>query len=111
MARPRLKIDPDQVEKLAAIGCTMGEMASIMSCSVDTLERRYAERIEKGRSNRKMRLRHKQTQVALEGNVVMLIWLGKQELGQSEKIEQKVDTAQLERMFDAIIRGPVIDGV
>ncbi len=35
-----------------------------------------------------MKLKRKQIDVALQGNVVMLIWLGKQYLGQAEKTEE-----------------------
>lgn len=89
--RPKAKVDGELVEKLASIGCTMTEIASACNCSVDTLERRFADTINKGRENGKTRLRKKQLEVALKGNVSMLIWLGKQMLGQSEKVEAKTE--------------------
>lgn len=91
--RPRAKVDPDLVEKLAGIGCPDREIAAIVGCSEDTLHRRFAEIIAKGRDNCKTRLRKKQIEVALSGNVSMLIWLGKNMLGQSDKIENKVNVA------------------
>ena len=36
-------------------------------------------------NEQKRELREKQWEVAMEGNVQMLIWLGKQHLGQSDK--------------------------
>lgn len=36
-------------------------------------------------------LRKKQTDLALSGNATMLIWLGKQRLGQSDQVQTKVD--------------------
>jgi hypothetical protein len=87
VGRPKANVDPDLVEKLASIGCSMKEMASACNCSVDTLERNFAEQIAKGRENGKTRLRRKQIEVALAGNVTMLIFLGKNMLGQSDKIE------------------------
>jgi hypothetical protein len=87
MARPRKKIDPEIVEKLAAILCTMEEIGQIVGCSVDTLERRFADIIEKGRAHGNMSLRRKQYDLAMGGNVTMCIWLGKQRLGQREKID------------------------
>lgn len=89
MARPKLNIDKEAVFKLAKMHCTMEEMAGFFGCSVDTLERRFADVIDKGRQEGKMKLRDLQLQAANKGNVVMLIWLGKQILGQSEKIESK----------------------
>lgn len=90
MGRPRKKIDADQVGTLARIGCTYSEIGAVVGCSTDTLKRRFADHIEKAREHGKSSLRHAQWQKALEGNPTMLIWLGKQELGQRDR--QDVDT-------------------
>ena len=85
---PKLKppaIDNEQLELLASYGCTNAEIAAMARISVRTLQRSYLEYVDRGRVNLAMSLRHKQTQMALEGNVAMLIWLGKQYLGQSER--------------------------
>lgn len=84
-----IAIDEKLVEKLATIMCTMKEIGAVIGCSVDTLERRFAEIIEKGRENGKMSLKRKQYEIAMGGNVTMLIWLGKQHLGQTNKEEFK----------------------
>lgn len=84
MARPTLKIDSKLVADLAKIHCTMEEIASVCSCSVDTLERRFADIIKKGKDEGKTSLRRKQWQLAEGGDRVMLIWLGKQLLGQTD---------------------------
>jgi hypothetical protein len=85
--RPKLEIDGELVEKLAGIGCPNKEIAAIVGCSVDTLDRHFADVIAKGRENGKTRLRKKQIEVALAGNVTMLIFLGKNMLGQADKQE------------------------
>lgn len=86
MARPQIEIDPKDLEKLAAMGCSMKEMAAFCECSVDTLERRFADVIHKGRESGKTSLRRLQWQSAQKGNVTMQIFLGKQLLGQSDKL-------------------------
>lgn len=91
MARPKLKIDEEQVVKLAAINCSYAEMGAVLNCSPDTLERRFAEAIEKGRHTGKMSLKRKQYEMAMNGNVVMLIWLGKQLLGQKDISRVELD--------------------
>lgn len=91
MARPRLKIDVGLVEKLASIHCTMEEIASVCGCSVDTLERRFADVIKRAKNKGKSSLRRHQWELAQKGNATMLIWLGKQLLDQSDKVQQKVD--------------------
>ena len=73
--------------RLAALGVPMVDIAFVVGCSVDTLERRFRDEIEEGRANGRTRLRQKQLEVALSGNPAMLIWLGKQMLGQSDKQE------------------------
>lgn len=87
MARPKKAISEVQVLRLAKIHCTNGEIASIFGVSVDTIERRFAGILHKGREEGRTRLRRKQFTVAMKGNVAMLIWLGKQVLGQKDKQE------------------------
>lgn len=86
MARPLAEIDPKVVEKLASINCTMVEIAAVVGCSVDTLERRFADIIKEGRAKGRSSLRRLQWEAAQKGNTSMLIWLGKQLLGQTEKL-------------------------
>jgi hypothetical protein len=90
MGRKLKPIDENLVKKLALIHCTMIEIAQICECSVDTLERRFADVINFGRANGKMSIRRKQYEVAMAGNPVMLKWLGQNLLGQKDvkEIEQ-----------------------
>ena len=87
MARPRKEVDIKMLEGLAKIGCTDEEMATLLGVSSDTLVRRFAEYIKKGRAEMKMSLRRLQIRLADEGNATMAIWLGKQNLGQKDKVE------------------------
>ena len=89
--RPKIKIDPEQVRRLASIFCTMQQIGHVVGCSVDTLERRFADIIKEGRDMGRTSLLKKQYEVAMTGNVSMLIWLGKQHLQQSDKQEVKQD--------------------
>ena len=88
MARPKkYNLDTDKVEQLAGFGCTNREIASFFDCSETTLTRNYGDFLTKGREKGKIRLRQLQWRAAERGNTSMLIWLGKQVLGQSEKTE------------------------
>ena len=88
MARPKkYDIDPKQVEKLAGYGCTNTEIAGVYGCSADLIDKSYSEFLTKGRANLKKRLRKAQLDSALSGNSTMLIWLGKQMLGQVDRQE------------------------
>lgn len=87
VGRPKLDIDGEQVTRLARLHCTMQEMADFFGCHRETLRENFSSQIDKGRSEGNISLRRKQWQMAVEkGNVVMLIWLGKQMLGQRNEI-------------------------
>lgn len=77
-------VPPDEVYKLAEIGCTDREIAEWFMIKEDTLRYNFAEYLTKGRAGLKRRLRAVQLTTALAGNAVMLIWLGKNILGQSD---------------------------
>lgn len=85
MARPKKNIDPETVRELASIDCSYEEMAAVLKCDPSTLTRRFAQAIKSGRDNGKASLKRKQYEVAMAGNVTMLIWLGKIRLGQKEE--------------------------
>lgn len=100
VGRPKIEINEDQLEKLASILCTMEEMASFFECSVDTLERNFADTIKKGKDKGRMSLRRLQFEKAQSGNTTMLIWLGKQMLGQKDKIETSENNDPLPWSYD-----------
>ena len=89
MGRPKKYIiDPKQIQKLASLGCTNKEISEFFGCSADLLEKSYSEFLTKGRAEVKIRLRQLQWKSAEKGNVAMQIFLGKNKLGQQDKIEQ-----------------------
>ena len=87
--RPRKSIDWDLVEKLSTIQCTTAEIARIIGVSESTLDhnKKFVQIHKKGLDEGRMSLRRLQWKKANEGNVVMLIWLGKQYLGQKDRQE------------------------
>lgn len=98
MARPKKEISEEQFKKLCKIQCTLQEIAGFFDCSEDTIENWCKRTFKEGFSdcykkysqNGKISLRRQQFQLAMKGNCSMLIWLGKQYLGQSEKIDANV---------------------
>ena len=98
VGRPKkYNLDTKQVEQLAGYGCTDTEIASFFDISRTTLERNYEHYLTKGRESGKIRLRQYQWASAKKGNVAMLIWLGKQMLGQTDK--QEITTTELPEGF------------
>jgi DNA-binding CsgD family transcriptional regulator len=79
----RVVFDED-VYKLAAMGCTDKEIANWFDIDHNTLKYNFANIIAKGRDDLKQSLRRSQIKLALSGNATMLIWLGKNILGQSD---------------------------
>ena len=84
VGRDKTVIPPEEVFKLASIGCKDIEIADWFGVDNNTLRYNFSAELTKGREHLKQSLRRAQLQVALNGNAVMLIWLGKQYLGQSD---------------------------
>lgn len=89
----------ETIKSLARIQCTDEEIASVLETTVDTLTNRnnrvaFAEAKKVGKEAGKASLRRMQFKTAEAGNATMLIWLGKQYLGQTDKQDVKVDTEQ-----------------
>lgn len=108
MGRPKKEIDWDLADKSAAMMCTGEEIAHLCCCSYDTLiaqikEQGYASFSEwfGERSAATLKsLRRKQIDSALGGNSTMLIWLGKQYLGQKEKNEIEQTNREIKIVID-----------
>ena len=99
--RPRKKVDATLVEELAKIMASRAEIAAIAGCSVSTLDRRFDAAIKKGNDYAKASIRRRQFECAMAGNVTMLIWLGKQWLGQADKVQTESRDLTLEKLIAA----------
>ena len=94
--RPAIVFDYLQLEKLCHINATHREIAAYFDCSVETVQRRvkddprFAAAMERGYMGGWMSLRRKQMEIALEGNPTMMIWLGKNILGQRDNLDTKL---------------------
>lgn len=80
----KVEVDEEQVFKLAQFGCNDGEIASFFGVDRMTLVRHFEQVIAKGHDNLRRVIRKKQVELAMHGDRTMLIWLGKQMLGQKE---------------------------
>ena len=84
-----IDIDSKEVEMLASFGCSTVEIAKFFGCDESTVRKKYPNELKSGREMMKIKLRQLQWKHASLGNTALLIFLGKQYLGQSEK--QEVD--------------------
>src|SRR5665213_982356 len=91
-------LDLKKICAWAEVGCTQKEIAALLGID----QRWFAEQKQKsfeiekalltGYANLEYSLRSAQARLALSGHPGMLIWLGKQFLGQSDKQESKSET-------------------
>lgn len=92
VGRPTKDFDLKIFEGLCKISCTKEEIAATMDMSLETLENKVREFYQDNFSGvykrfqgtGKQSLRRMQFRAAQKGNVTMLIWLGKQVLGQTD---------------------------
>lgn len=99
--RPKIQFNLEEVEKLGSIGASYEEIAGWFDCTTRTIDRRMADSdgefsraYKRGSTHLKRSLRRDQIEAARKGNATLLIWLGKQLLGQSDKIETKNEVKQ-----------------
>lgn len=114
--RPKLILNDageELIEKLYSVMCKDDEVEGIIGADIETLKaehniERFSRAQKKGQSMAKNSLRRAQFKSALEGNVTMQIWLGKQILGQREPRDESERNDQNES-FNALVK--VIDNV
>lgn len=84
VGRDKKIVPPRDVERLAQMGCKDSEIAEWFGIDENTLRYNFSVELIKGKLQLKQSLRQAQIRLALSGNATLLIWLGKNILGQSE---------------------------
>lgn len=77
-------ISPEQVFKLAALGCSDKEISVWFDIPYETLRYNFSDIIAKGRQEMKTALRNAMFKNALNGNAALQIFLAKNMLGMSD---------------------------
>jgi len=93
--RPKIGIDWDKVDAMCKIQCTGEEVASVLNIDYDTLQSackrekkvKFSEYSVIKKAGGRASLKRRQWLTSENGNVTMQIWLGKQWLGQTDKVE------------------------
>lgn len=96
--KPMTEKEFEQLINMIRIQCTRDEICGILNMSETTLNRRIKEQgiegvdnfealYKKHQDEGKASLRRSQWKAAQDGNPTMLVWLGKQVLGQKDKQE------------------------
>jgi len=89
-----------QIDSMCLIQCTGEEIASVLGVDYDTVsdackrdhKMKFSEYIKKKALGGRASLRRSQWKLAVDGgNATMLIWLGKNVLGQKDKSDAEID--------------------
>ena len=97
MPRKKIEVDPEQVRQLARLGCTWDEIAGVLKIGRTTLtarmrEKKYRDAYEQGVAEGDVSLRRAQYDSAMKGKTGMLVWLGKNRLNQTDRVETHNET-------------------
>ena len=84
VGRDKKIVPPKDVERLAQMGCKDSEIAEWFGVDENTLRYNFSVELLKGKLALNQSLRQAQIRLAISGNATMLIWLGKNILGQSD---------------------------
>lgn len=93
----------DTVRELASEGATIAEIALAVGCADSTMRasKIAMSAFHDGQNDMRLSLRHWQFLQAKSGNTQMLIWLGKNVLGQTDSVKEN-DNAAMERMDELL---------
>ena len=109
--RPPIDIDWQQFDKLCLMQATLSEIAGWFDCEERTIENKvtgkfgisFFEYFKKKSAGGKISLRRKQYEMALSGNVSLLIWLGKQYLNQrDEPPKEETNDSSIDSLINAL---------
>ena len=84
---PKKVLNAGMIQIMAMKGLTQEDIADVLGCSADTIYRNYAGAFAIGRQKCMSSLRRKQFEMAMKGDRTMLVWLGKNLLGQKDRHE------------------------
>ena len=94
MARPKVKIDLAELEKLCALQCTDEEIAAFLAVSTKTITRRrktaaFAEVMNQAKAKGRVSVRRNLFRLANAGNVAAAIFLSKNLLGYRDVVNNE----------------------
>ncbi len=98
LGAPEKEFNWKLLDSVLQFGARLIDCSDMLELSDDTIQRRikkehdctFSEYRNRKMSKMRMKLLQKQYDVAMKGNVSMLIWLGKNHLGQSDKIDENI---------------------
>ncbi len=106
--RPEKEFDWKVLDSILQFGANLIDCSELLDVSEDTVQRKikseygctFTEYRAKKMGRMRVKLLQKQYEMAQNGNVALLIWLGKQHLGQSDKQENSIDLSKIQINID-----------
>lgn len=104
VGRPEKEFDWKVLDSILQFGANLIDCSELLDVSDDTIQRKirsehgctFSEYRTKKMGRMRVKLLQKQYEMAQNGNVALLIWLGKQHLGQTDKVVQEIQEVNLE---------------
>ena len=90
--RPPKEVDVEKLKEFLEINLPVKRIAHYFNCTPETLYNKFGDLIVESNVAYEVKLRQAQMRAALAGNPTMLIWLGKQYLGQRDMNDVTVKT-------------------
>lgn len=103
--RPKpVVLTKEEIKNLAANGCTDKHIAIRAGISESTLQKRFRKELDEGRAELRETILKAQIELAVKKqNATMLIWLGKQYLGQRDVLPLRIDENELEQKLHNVV--------
>lgn len=108
IGRPKKELDWKLLDSILQFGARLIDCSEMCNMSDDSIQKRikeehgctFSEYRNRKMSKMRMKLLQKQFDVAMSGNVALLIWLGKQHLDQKDKAETTLDVSTIKIDID-----------
>jgi DNA-binding CsgD family transcriptional regulator len=84
--RPKLELDAEAIRSRARDGAPVREIARALGCDEKVIRNHFKDAYERGRDERRQEIRNLQMKACRALNPALLIWYGKNELEQTDKV-------------------------
>ena len=106
VGRPKAKLSVEAIGQMALEGAKNSEIAALLGVADETITDNFSKILTQKRAERRTNIRRKQYTLAINGNVSMLIWLGKQELEQREPKQEHEHSGEVAHSVQFIMPRP-----
>ena len=102
--QPKKMLDEARLIEMASHDATVEEIGAELGCHRDTIYSRYSDTLKKGRLQGNISLKQRMFQLAMEGNVGLLVWLSKNRFGYRDKPEDEATNVTFNVLINEVPR-------